>query len=140
MLFVYGTLRAGAPNSDRVHGPVADAMRAAPWRGRGAIGGRLHWVNWYPGVIESDAPGERVVGDVFELPDDPALWAAIDEYESASVAPLTTGEYVRKRTTVQLDNGQTLDAWVYVYNRPENLGRRIENGDFLSEKSAPQKP
>lgn len=132
-LFVYGTLRIDAPNSDRAPGPVANAIAAARHVGRGSVAGNLYWVSWYPGMVPDEAAESRVIGDVFELPADADLWAAFDAYEEASTDPHSNAEYIRRKIRVHLDDGRAQDAWAYIYNHPERLGRRIANGDFLSE-------
>jgi gamma-glutamylcyclotransferase (GGCT)/AIG2-like uncharacterized protein YtfP len=61
----------------------------------------------------------RVPGVVIELADDAAL-ALLDAYED-----LGSGLYVRARTTVQLDDGRTIEVWVYLYNRSVEGCRQI---------------
>ena len=132
VLFVYGTLRANAPNAGRTPAAIARLFKKARRIGRGSVSGALHWVTWYPGLTETRGAG-RVIGDVFELEDDPEALRAIDAYEEASTDPKKHPEYLRKRKLVTLDNGRKLYAWTYVYNRNDRLGARIESGDFLRE-------
>jgi gamma-glutamylcyclotransferase (GGCT)/AIG2-like uncharacterized protein YtfP len=131
LVFVYGTLRADAPNSKRTPAVIARAFKEAKLIGRGTVSGTLHWVSWYPGLAEGR--GARVVGDVFDFGDNPGFLTALDRYEDASTDPAADPEYLRKRKLVTLRNGDKLYAWTYVYNHARNLGRRIESGDFLSE-------
>ena len=110
LLFAYGTLR-DAGMRDRV-------LRGAPSReiGPGSVAGVLYDLGEYPGLVAGD---ERVPGVVIELADDAAL-ARLDEYEDVG-----SGLYVRRRTTVRLDGGEEIEAWVYLYNRSVEGRRQI---------------
>lgn len=130
--FIYGTLRADAPNADRTPADIARTFRNARKLGRGSVSGELYWATWYPGLIDTRGPS-RVIGDVYEFENDPAFIAKLDDYEDASTDPATKREYRRKRKLVTLRNGRRLYAWTYIYNHPKKLGRRIESGDFLRE-------
>lgn len=130
--FIYGTLRADAPNAKRTPPEIARAFRKARRIGTGSVSGELYWASWYPGLVDTRGPG-RVIGEVYEFDDDPDFIAKLDAYEDASPNPTTKREYRRKRKLVTLRNGRRLYAWTYVYNNPKKLGRRIESGDFLRE-------
>ena len=131
-LFVYGTLRADAPNALRTPAEITRRFKSARLIGRGTVSGSLYWASWYPGLLETRGPN-RVVGDVFEFEDDPTFFAKLDAYEDASVELSRKREYQRKRKLVTLRGGRKLYAWTYVYNHPDKLGERIESGDFLRE-------
>lgn len=82
-LFVYGSLRMGEENE------MARLLHArARYLGEGAIRARLYAIDWYSGAVASDAPADRVHGDVFGL--DPAsaaeMIAALDAYEGEGFA------------------------------------------------------
>jgi gamma-glutamylcyclotransferase (GGCT)/AIG2-like uncharacterized protein YtfP len=132
LLFVYGTLRPGA-ESDRGPGKgVLKTMQESAERvGAGRIRGRLHWVSWYPGVLESRNTNDIVKGDVYRLRDAESVLATLDRYEGAAPLPSTRHEYTRRKKLVTLTGGRRAFAWVYIYNRPQNVGERIASGDFL---------
>lgn len=132
LFFIYGTLRADAPNANRTPADIARRFRSARHIGRGSVSGELYWAKWYPGLINTRSQS-RVVGDVFEFEDDPAFIAKLDAYEDASTEPGAKREYQRKRKLVTLRSGRRLYAWTYIYNHRTKLGRRIESGDFLRE-------
>ena len=112
LLFAYGTLRDARQR--------ARVLRGAPARevGSGSAPGALYDLGEYPGMV-AGAPDDRVPGTVIELADDATL-ALLDEYED-----LGSGLYVRERTTVQLDDGDTMVTWVYLYNRSIEGRQRI---------------
>ena len=112
LLFAYGTLRA-ALQRDVV-------LRGAPSReiGPGSVAGALYDLGHYPGLVEG-APGDRVPGVLIELADEATL-VRLDAYEDVDA-----GLFVRRRIAVQLDRGDAVEAWVYVYNRSVRGRRRL---------------
>jgi gamma-glutamylcyclotransferase (GGCT)/AIG2-like uncharacterized protein YtfP len=112
LLFTYGTLR-DALQRDMV-------LRGARTRelGTATAPGVLYHLGNYPGLVSGTAD-ERVPGVVVELPDDAAL-THLDAYEDVD-----NGLFVRRRTSVHLDAGGDVEAWVYFYNRPVRGRPRI---------------
>ena len=49
--------------------------------GAATIQGRLYRVSWYPGVVDSADPGQRVHGEVYALADPVKALAWLDAYE-----------------------------------------------------------
>jgi gamma-glutamylcyclotransferase (GGCT)/AIG2-like uncharacterized protein YtfP len=132
LLFVYGTLRPGAESTRGPGKDVLKTMQASAERiGAGSMRGRLHWVSWYPGVLESRNTNDIVKGDVYRLRNPDSVLAALDKYEGASLRPSTRHEYRRRKKLVTLAGGRRAFAWVYIYNRPHKIGARIASGDFL---------
>jgi gamma-glutamylcyclotransferase (GGCT)/AIG2-like uncharacterized protein YtfP len=116
-LFVYGTLRRGCPNQ------FARLLNAhARFVGIGRMRGRLYQVAAYPGAIQSEAADEWVRGEIFEL-QDPDILATLDGFEG--------GEFNRAVVHAELDGGQAVESWCYLFNR-EPRGHRIESGDWGS--------
>jgi gamma-glutamylcyclotransferase (GGCT)/AIG2-like uncharacterized protein YtfP len=113
-LFAYGTLK-DPQQVAAVLGPAVHARIVGP----GRVHGILYDVGGYPALRPGAAPDDAVCGLLLELDDGGAL-ARLDEYEDVS-----SGLYVRERCHVRLDDGRTVDAWVYVYNRPTVGLRRI---------------
>jgi gamma-glutamylcyclotransferase (GGCT)/AIG2-like uncharacterized protein YtfP len=112
LLFTYGTLRDALQRDMVLHG--------APTRevGPATAAGVLYDLGNYPGLV-GGTPDERVPGVVVELPDDAAL-TRLDTYEDVD-----NGLFVRRRTSVRLDAGGDVEAWVYFYNRSVRGRRRI---------------
>lgn len=111
-LFVYGTLRKGFGNH-RV-------MSEARWVGPGRTTARFDLrVDDLPFVV----PGatSRVRGEVYEI--DEAQLERLDAFEGHPQW------YRREQIGVELDDGTTLLAWMYIY-LGEPRGRIIPSGDF----------
>lgn len=123
LLFVYGTLRAG------YDGPMAKWLAAAASHvGLATARGRLYRVRDYPGFVR--CPSALVVGDLFQLPDDPAVLDRLDEHEECAAHFPQPHEYRRERLTALSENGP-VDAWAYVYSWDVSDLELIESGDFL---------
>ena len=127
-LFVYGTLRAGQPNSPRLGG--------ATLLGPGRTNGRLAYLGKYPGLCEGKG---FVQGDVYELPI--AALARIDELEGYDESDHDGSLFLRVRRIATLDTGSNLDCWTYTW--PHHCDQWIDSGDwidFLGRTRAGQPP
>jgi gamma-glutamylcyclotransferase (GGCT)/AIG2-like uncharacterized protein YtfP len=117
-LFVYGTLRRGSKNK------FARLLHAhAQFVGKGRIPGRLYRLGHYPGAVLSNTPGEWVHGELYLIPDPRWTLPALDSYEGPE-------QFERVKLQVQLDSGDRVEAWVYLY-RGTPRGARIPSGDWL---------
>jgi gamma-glutamylcyclotransferase (GGCT)/AIG2-like uncharacterized protein YtfP len=124
-IFVYGTLRTGlAPPSLR--------KIIGQWRkiGDGSTRGRLYDLGEYPGAI-LDSGEARIVGEVFQLPDGDETLAALDEYEGFDPCDPTSSLFLRRRCEVDLEDGRSVESWVYVYNRRVSPSTIIQGGDYF---------
>jgi gamma-glutamylcyclotransferase (GGCT)/AIG2-like uncharacterized protein YtfP len=120
-LFSYGTLQPRlAPPEIK---PTVRRLRRV---GRGFIRGRLFDFGEYPGAVLSRT-GPQIVGQIFELPDDPEVLHRLDEYEGFDEANPRRSLFVRKRCVVQLEDGKKIACWVYLYNQPLKAARPIAN-------------
>jgi gamma-glutamylcyclotransferase (GGCT)/AIG2-like uncharacterized protein YtfP len=120
-LFVYGTLRADAGH------PAARLLeRRAQQVGFGRLRALLYDLGAYPAAVRSPRPEHRVRGVVYRM--EPGLrellLADLDRYEGA--------EYRREVVTVTLESGESVSAWVYLYQHSRPPGRLIASGDYLS--------
>ena len=101
-LFVYESLQPGGPNAD-VLSPINGT-----WQ-KGTVSGRLIEAGWgaalgYPGLrLVQD--GDRIEGSVLTSADLDTFWDELDAFEGA--------QYERVLTTVTLDTGENLTAFVY---------------------------
>lgn len=124
-LFVYGTLRPGLGA-----GAAVELLhRQARYLGPATAQGRLYRVARYPGLIASDDPRDQVVGDVFELPLTGDVLDAIDAYEGFDERHPDGGEYRRVCRPVTM-NYDTIDAWLYLFQREVRESDFIPTGDF----------
>jgi gamma-glutamylcyclotransferase (GGCT)/AIG2-like uncharacterized protein YtfP len=124
-LFVYGTLRRQSlrPIARRLH-------REAQSLGDGLTRGALYDLGGYPGALFGAAKDGVVLGEVFVLPDDGLLLAALDEYEGLAQHD-PEGDYHREAVAVSLSGGGELIAFAYglVWEPPQH--QRIGSGDWL---------
>ncbi len=102
-LFVYGTLAPGRSNA-HVLADVPGSWQPAQVRGT------VHHVTWgpaagYPGLILDEDAG-AVPGLVFTSDELPAHWERLDAFEGEG--------YARVPVQATLENGSTLQAFVYV--------------------------
>ena len=111
-IFVYGTLRpAMAPPE------MKDIV--GRWRpvGSATVLGQLLDLGDYTGAVLDANTSSRIVGEVFELPNDPAMMAELDEYEGFDPDEAETSLFCRVKTEVKLASGGNRSCWMYVYNR-----------------------
>lgn len=126
-VFIYGTLRPGQKNHRRFL--AGCARREVPARIRGELhvfldpGGAR-----YPFLV----PGDDIVrGDLVELREEcrRQTLADIDRLEGYD-AQNDGGLYLRRRRPVETDSGETVEAWVYLWNGPWTKTVKIDSGDF----------
>ena len=101
-LFVYGSLQPGGPNAD-VLSPISGTWQKA------TVSGRLIEAGWgaelgYPGLrLVQD--GDKIEGCVLTSANLDTFWEELDDFEGA--------QYERVLTTVTLESGENLTAFVY---------------------------
>ena len=128
-LFVCGTLRPGlAP--DEVAGLMGRMLRI----GLASVPGRLYDLGDYPGAVLDPNCDAKIIGEVFQLPDDHAALAALDAYEGIDPQDSNAGLFVRREAEITLDDGVNLRCWIYVYNREVESAALITGGDYLIYK------
>ena len=101
-LFVYGTL---APGQENHH--VLEKL-GGTWQ-RAFLKGTLQQRGWgaamgCPGIVPSDQ-GEEVAGYVLSSDALATHWPVLDDFEGS--------EYQRTPVTVRLENGESIEAYVY---------------------------
>ena len=107
-LFVYGTLRP-----ERAPAEIADVVKEMRLVGGGTVQGRLLELGGYPGLVGGEG---RVSGSVFSLPQGKDILPELDAYEGFRVDQPLESLFVRERVTVQMDEGDRRECWVYRYN------------------------
>lgn len=122
MLFVYGTLRRGAP----MHGLLEGRVQLV---GPALAAGRLLDLGDYPGFVAAASRDDRVVGELYSLHADQggALLASLDRYEGP--------RFQRERAVVEGPEGEVA-AWLYRYCGPVLDRPVIPGGDFLRTAGA----
>ncbi|MGE0104335.1 MAG: acetylornithine/succinylornithine family transaminase [Blastocatellales bacterium] len=133
-LFVYGTLRRGASAPPAVRRLMERAVHV----GRGSVRGKLYDLGWYPGLQLDSEGRSAVVGDIFEIPDEPAFLAALDDYEGCDPGDPSGSLFVRTGCRVEGEGGEIFDCLVYVYNGPVTGRDPVPGGDFLMQETVGQ--
>lgn len=129
-LFVYGTLRRSANHP--MHQLLEQTSR---FIGMAHFRGTLYQVTHYPAVVASANPDEQVLGEVYQLLQPEQTLPQLDKYEECGADFPEPQEYRRELQSVRLENGDSLAAWVYLYNRDTRMLRPIPSGDFLSQSN-----
>ena len=126
-LFVYGTLRQNAKHP--MHQQLAKHARFVAMARYQA---RLYQVSYYPAAVPSSDVADQVIGELYQLLQAEQLLPLLDNYEECGEGFSQPQEYRRELQQVTLENGSSVTAWVYVYNR-DTLGlTQIQSGDFLT--------
>jgi len=129
-LFVYGTLRRGAPaRASRV------LERVATYLGPARTGGRLYDLGRYPGLVPSDDSDAWVRGEVHTLADPARALVQLDRYEGCGPEDRRPHEYDRVEREVLFDSGDVGTAWLYAYAWPIDAAREIRSGDWLAARA-----
>ncbi len=126
-LFVYGTLRQHA--NRYWHKKL---IRQASFVEVAWFQGRLYKVNkQYPGVLPSPNAGDSVAGEVYRLLEPESTLCWLDTYENCGSGK--NAEYRRCVKPVRLASGESVNVWIYLYNRKVYASQRISSGDFLKK-------
>jgi len=124
-LFVYGTLMWATG-----HRMAVRLAREGRLIGPAAVRGRLYDLGEYPALVETDAGGGEVHGEVHALIDPAAAFGWLDAYEG--IVPGRECEYERVQRSVRLETGAELTAWLYLYRAPVTGRQLIESGRWMS--------
>ena len=115
-LFVYGTLRRFVPESK------ADMFSdGATYLTTGRTIGKLYRISWHPGMTPGEA-GDWVTGEIWKLSNPAETFRILDEYEGP--------DYERIVVSIEVEDGEQLEAWTYFYKAPVEGKARIESGDW----------
>jgi len=129
LLFVYGTLRQGNTNAMAAYLAARAEFVTGGW-----FQGCMYQISYYPGVIASNQPGDRVYGEVYRLNDAQAVLAVLDDYEECGIQHTQPAEYQRGKTHILASDGRVLEpVWIYLYQWPLVGKARIASGDFMQQ-------
>lgn len=92
--------------------------------GWAVFSGHLIELDGYPGLVDDASSPIRtaVRGEVWRIRDS-SVAKPLDDYEG--------DEYDRVKRLVRLDDGRTLDAWLYLYRGPVSSGIVVRYGDWV---------
>ncbi|WP_166839092.1 gamma-glutamylcyclotransferase family protein [Rheinheimera pleomorphica] len=126
-LFVYGTLRQNAN-----HPMHQQLVTHAKFVAMARYQARLYQLSYYPGAVPSSNTADQVVGELYQLLQPELLLPQLDQYEECGDGFAKPQEYRRELQQVTLDSGDSVSAWVYLYNRDTSALTQIPCGDFLT--------
>jgi len=136
--FFYGTLQA--EHLSEVAKRLLPKFKRV---GAASVPGRIFAIKaphvTYPALIQAREGGPRVVGICYAMAESFTAedMNALDAFEEYYPAAPKDSEYLRKPCLVTFENGETLDAWVYVYNFPvPSEAEPIPSGDFKAYADA----
>ena len=127
-LFVYGTLRQNANHP--MHQQLATHARFVTMA---LLQARLYQVSYYPGAVPSNNVANQVLGELYQLLQPEQLLPLLDNYEECGEGFAQPQEYRRELQQVTLEDGASVSAWVYIYNRDTSGLKLITSGDFLRQ-------
>ena len=127
LLFVYGTLRRGYGHP--LHQEILNHARPL---GLARYQGYLYDLGPYPAATPAPAGLGGVMGEVYALENPGPLLNTLDVYEGCMDPNGQPGEYRPERVPVTLETGNTVLAWIYLYNSAPPEARRIPGGDYLA--------
>lgn len=123
-VFFYGTLMRAFQRPGRSR--IDQHLRFV---GLGSIQAALFDLGIYPAA--TPATDSQVRGELHELLQPAAVLPELDEIEGYRPAEPESSLYTRVKTRVGLDDGSSVEAWVYFYNAPLGQAERIPSGDYL---------
>lgn len=123
-VFFYGTLMVPFQRAGRSR--IDDHLRFA---GHGSIQAALFDLGIYPAAVPT--PDGTVRGEVHEMLEPLTVLRELDGIEGYRASEPESSLYTRMRTSVVMDDGREIDAWVYFYNAPLGRAERIASGDYL---------
>lgn len=124
LVFFYGTLMVPFQRAGRSR--IDQHLRFV---GHGTINAALFDLGIYPAAVPS--PDSTVRGEVHEMDEPLTVLRELDGIEGYRASEPEISLYTRVRTEVTLDEGRSVDAWVYLYNAPLGRAERIPSGDYL---------
>lgn len=102
-LFVYGTLCPGRENQHILQSIGGEWLK-------GGVRGVVHTLDWGPDIglpaIVLDSTASIVEGYVFKTEKLAQNWEMLDDFEGM--------QYERVKVDVELESGETVQAWIYV--------------------------
>jgi gamma-glutamylcyclotransferase (GGCT)/AIG2-like uncharacterized protein YtfP len=76
-----------------------------------------------------------VFGELYRMLDRKRVLALLDDYEECSNKFPLPHEYIRKLLAIALAGGDSIAAWVYLYNHDVSKLQQILSGDYLDGKT-----
>jgi len=128
-IFVYGTLMRSF--SHPMHNVLT---KFANFVSEAKVNGRLYEIDGYPGLILTK---EKIFveGELYKINDKKRLFDLLDIYEECSSEFPKPHEYKRVIANTFLSDGNTINAWLYVYNHSVDPAKLIKSGNYRLKNS-----
>jgi len=123
LLFVYGTLRSGFAHTFR---QLMESQTT--FLSYGTVNGRLYDLGSYPGLILTDDSTDIVHGEVYQVHNE-SLIRELDLYENYRKND-PGSLYIRSLQKINMNDGRSVEAIVYTYNKSLDNAIRITEGDY----------
>ena len=81
-------------------------------------------------MLVPDPKGVAVTGEVYRVFAPQGVFVRLDQYEGFDAASPDTSEFCRDLVSVTMNDGRTLTAWAYIYQRPLFDLQPIPHGDY----------
>lgn len=127
-LFVYGTLQTKADN-EMSRFLLDNSIESS----KGFFYGKLYKISWFPGAVLSITNTHKVYGTIFKLKNAIAVFEVLDTYEGFYKGAVGSSLFIRQQTKIFSQNGDEVNAWVYLYNQKIINEPQIISGDFLKD-------
>jgi gamma-glutamylcyclotransferase (GGCT)/AIG2-like uncharacterized protein YtfP len=128
-LFAYGSLKAGLAPAE-----IASAVDKLLPIGEASVSGLLYDLGGHPGAVLDPAAQQKIIGIVYQLPEDRSVLAELDAYEEFNPTAPESSPYLRILHPVALVTGGTLQCWVYIYNRNPGSAPIVPSGRFRKRR------
>ena len=113
---------------------MASIIKSLTFIGPATVQAKLYDLGEYPGAV-LDSSESKVFGKAFEFSDDEGLLKTLDRYEGFDSEDLKHNLFIRTKTDATLNDGSSIECWIYVYNQDTNDAHLIECGDYIKYKS-----
>lgn len=107
-LFAYGTLKQGFAPSE-----IAKTVEKMIFIGEGFVYGKVQDFGKYP--VFQLGGSEKVLGHIYELPDEEEVLQIFDEYEGFFPDNHSQSLFLRKKTVAYLNESE-INCWIYEFN------------------------
>lgn len=118
-VFVYGTLKVGGRFSEILDKYRVDAKKAR------VDGFDLLDLGWFPGAIVGNG---YIYGEIHKYKNQEAVLKILDRIEGYDPRDRSNSLYTRQYVKVEMANGKTEDAIMYVFNRSVKHPKKIKSG------------
>ena len=129
-LFVYGTLKW-----EMIDSVMPQVVPYLNYETNGYVAGKLFDVDHYPGAVPASSVRYKIFGQLLSVKTgfERYIFQTLDEYEGCDETNVANSLFRREKTKVYINNIDSLEAWIYWYNRPVSRLTEITGGIYSKE-------